>query len=256
MNESGLLSSEDIEQIEAIGARLEVLYEDEHYVAVYKPAGLLVHRSWLAKEASQFALQILRDQLGQYVYPVHRLDRPTCGVLLMAKSSEAARKLAEQFASHKVGKNYLAVVRGYVEGEHLLDYPLKEKLDKMTDRQAREDKPAQSAITAYQGLQTAELPYPSGKFPTSRYSLVAMQPKTGRKHQLRRHMHHLSHHIIGDTTYGDGRHNRLFRDLGYSGLWLFSNRLSFVHPYKLQSIEIDCPLPDRWKRLYQLMTWN
>ncbi|WP_250636642.1 pseudouridine synthase [Agarivorans gilvus] len=126
----------------------------------------------------------------------------------------------------------------------------------MTDRQAREDKPAQSAITAYQGLQTAELPYPSGKFPTSRYSLVAMQPKTGRKHQLRRHMHHLSHHIIGDTTYGDGRHNRLFRDLGYSGLWLFSNRLSFVHPYKLQSIEIDCPLPDRWKRLYQLMTWN
>ncbi|WP_250636641.1 pseudouridine synthase [Agarivorans gilvus] len=123
MNESGLLSSEDIEQIEAIGARLEVLYEDEHYVAVYKPAGLLVHRSWIAKEASLFALQMLRDQLGQYVYPVHRLDRPTCGVLLMAKSSEAARKLAEQFASHKVGKNYLAVVRGYVEGEHLLDYP-------------------------------------------------------------------------------------------------------------------------------------
>ncbi|MEE1675627.1 tRNA pseudouridine(65) synthase TruC [Agarivorans aestuarii] len=244
------------ELIEAIPEQLPVLFEDDFYIAAYKPVGLLVHRSWIAKEASQFALQILRDQIGQYVYPVHRLDRPTSGVLIMAKSSEAARKLSEQFAAQHIDKQYLAVVRGYIEGEHQLDYPLKEKLDKMVDAKAQQDKPAQSALTFYSGLQKAELPYPSGKFATSRYSLVSLKPKTGRKHQLRRHMHHLSHHIIGDTSYGDGRHNRLFRELGLPGLWLFSKQLSFLHPYTDKKIIIDCPLPERWKQLFKLMSWN
>ncbi|WP_432458999.1 MULTISPECIES: tRNA pseudouridine(65) synthase TruC [unclassified Agarivorans] len=244
------------ELVEAIPCELTVLYQDEHYVAIYKPAGLLVHRSWIAKEATQFALQILRDQLGHYVYPVHRLDRPTCGVLVMATSSEAAKKLAEQFASHRVYKEYLAVVRGYVEGEHQLDYPLKEKHDKMVDGRAQQDKPAQSAFTCYRGLAQVELPYPSGKFATSRYSLLSLKPRTGRKHQLRRHMHHLSHHIIGDTTYGDGRHNRLFKSLGHPGLWLISKQIGFVHPYSAKDILIESPLPERWIKLFKLMSWN
>ncbi|UPW17159.1 tRNA pseudouridine(65) synthase TruC [Agarivorans sp. TSD2052] len=244
------------ELIEVIPDELDILFQDEHYVAIYKPAGLLVHRSWIAKEATQFAMQILRDQLGHYVYPVHRLDRPTSGVLVMATSSEAARKLSEQFSTHTIYKQYLAVVRGYIEGVHDLDYPLKEKLDKMVDAKAQQDKPAQSAFTQYKGLQLAELDYPSGKFATSRYSLLSLEPKTGRKHQLRRHMHHLSHHIIGDTTYGDGKHNRLFKQLGHPGLWLISKQLGFVQPYTQQQILIDCPLPQRWKSLFQLMSWN
>ncbi|GDY25676.1 tRNA pseudouridine(65) synthase TruC [Agarivorans sp. Toyoura001] len=244
------------DHIEPIPAELDILYQDEHYAAIYKPAGLLVHRSWIAKEATQFAMQMLRDQLGQYVYPVHRLDRPTSGVLIMAKSSDAAKHLSVLFAEHAIRKTYLAVVRGYIEGEHLLDYPLKEKLDKMVDGKAQQDKPAQSAITHYKGLQKSELPYPSGKFTTSRYSLVELKPETGRKHQLRRHMHHLSHHIIGDTTYGDGRHNRLFRDLNHAGLWLIANQLSFVHPYTKQNISIVCPRPERWKQMFKLMNWK
>ena len=151
---------------------LDILYQDEHLVAVHKPAGLLVHRSMIDKYETRFALQMVRNQVGQHVYPVHRLDKPTSGVLLFALSSDIAKSVGEQFAAHTIEKTYLAVVRGYIDESGVIDYALKEELDKKSDKQARADKPAQDAVTEYQRLATVELDEAVGRYNTARYSLV------------------------------------------------------------------------------------
>lgn len=152
---------------------LEIIYQDEYIVAINKPSGLLVHRSLIDKRETRFAIQILRDQIGQYVYPVHRLDKPTSGVLLFALSKEVARALSEQILAHGFTKEYLAVVRGYIEEKGIIDYPLKEVLDKMTDAKAKQDKPAQSAVTHFEKIDQVELPFAVGHYSTTRYSLRA-----------------------------------------------------------------------------------
>ena len=182
---------------------LEILYQDDVLIAVNKPAGMMVHRSWLDPHETQFVMQTLRDQIGQHVFPVHRLDRPTSGVLLFALNSEIANILCQQFEQRCVEKSYLAVVRGYLEGGGIIDYPLKIQLDKIADKLSQEDKPPQDAITKYEGIRTAEMPYPVGRYQTTRYSLVKLIPYTGRKHQLRRHMKHIFHPILGDPQDGD-----------------------------------------------------
>ncbi|EAQ32163.1 tRNA pseudouridine(65) synthase TruC [Idiomarina baltica] len=224
---------------------LQVVYKDEYLVVIDKPSGLLVHRSWLASDAKRFAMQMLRDQLGQRVYPVHRLDRPTSGLLIFALSSEIARALNEQFAERDIKKVYHAVVRGYVDDAGIIDYALKEEHDKIADKQAQADKPAQEAVTEYQCVARVELPFKvSKKHDTSRYSLVKLMPLTGRKHQLRRHMSHIRHPIIGDTRHGEGRHNRFFREhFDCHRLLLASTAIEFQHPKtgKLLSVEIEVP---------------
>lgn len=235
---------------------LDILYRDDSLIAINKPAGMLVHRSWLDKHESVFAMQTLRDQIGQHVFPVHRLDRPTSGVLLFALNAETARIVSEQFEQHQVQKSYLAVVRGYLSGENRIDYPLKVQLDKIADKFSQEKAP-QEAITDYQGLATVEMPYPAGKFSSARYSLVQLFPKTGRKHQLRRHLKHLFHPIMGDTNYGDLHQNRaLTAHTGCDRLFLHANQLSITHPHKLQKITINAPLDSQWQRLFSQFGWE
>ncbi|GAC14350.1 tRNA pseudouridine(65) synthase TruC [Aliiglaciecola lipolytica] len=210
---------------------LDILYQDEYIVAVDKPAGLLVHRSMIDRHETQFAMQLLRDQLGQHVFPVHRLDKPTSGVLLFALSSEIAKTLNQQFADKHVSKTYFAIVRGYSPEAGQIDYPLKEKLDKIADKKAQQDKPAQDAVTDYQCLQQFELPFAVGRYQTSRFSLVKLQPLTGRKHQLRRHMAHIRHPILGDTTHGDGKQNAFLRhQFNLQGLALSCSEMVISHP--------------------------
>ncbi|RUO41225.1 tRNA pseudouridine(65) synthase TruC [Pseudidiomarina aestuarii] len=230
---------------------LEVLFHDEYLIAIDKPSGLLVHRSWLAREATEFALQRVRDQIGQRVYPVHRLDRPTSGILLFAKDSETARLLTEQFTERLVQKRYHAVVRGYL-GDGELDYPLREELDKIADAQADPDKGPQAAVTRYRCVKQIELPFAvSKKHSTSRYSLMEIEPLTGRKHQIRRHMSHLRHPIIGDTNHGDGRHNRFFREhFSIQRLLLAATQLSFRHPHSEEPIVITQPIPTDFLRVF------
>jgi len=236
---------------------LDIVYQDAYLVAVNKPAGMLVHRSWLDKHETQFVMQTLRDQIGQYVYPLHRLDRPTSGVLMFALSSEYAAQMMPLFAEREIKKTYHAVVRGWVEQGDVLDYPLKEELDKISDKSAKQNKDAQSAITEYRPLAKVEIPYSTGRFPTSRYSLVEMMPQTGRKHQLRRHMHHLSHQIIGDTTHGDGKHNRLFREHYDSHrLLLHASNLMFVHPFTQQPLTIHASMDETWHRVMTTFEWK
>ncbi|MDG3088874.1 tRNA pseudouridine(65) synthase TruC [Vibrio hannami] len=236
---------------------LEIVYQDEYLVAVNKPAGMLVHRSWLDKHETQFVMQTLRDQIGQHVFPLHRLDRPTSGVLFFALSSEVASKVMPMFAYHEMQKTYHAVVRGWIEEGDTLDYPLKEELDKIADKFADKDKEAKEAVTVYKPLAKVEVPHSTGRFPTSRYSLIEMQPKTGRKHQLRRHMHHLSHPIIGDTTHGDGKHNRLFREhYDARRLLLHASELKLIHPFTGKELVIKATFDDIWNRLFDEFEWD
>ena len=236
---------------------MQILHLDPHIVAVYKPAGWLVHRSAIDRHETRIAMQQLRDQLGQRVYPVHRLDKPTAGVLLFALDADAARLMGERFASGAVHKRYLAIVRGYVPECGVIDYALIEEQDALTDRLAETDKPAQSAITEYRRLAVAELPHPVGRYATARYSLVQAVPRTGRRHQIRRHMKHVFHPIVGDTTHGDGKQNQLFRQLfGCGRLLLASLGMSFAHPCKDETMEILAPPDAEFMRVIEALGWQ
>lgn len=236
---------------------LDILYQDEYLIAVNKPAGMLVHRSWLDRHETQFVMQTLRDQIGQHVFPIHRLDRPTSGVLLFALNSEIAKLLCEQFEQKQVEKSYLAVVRGYLKELGRIDYPLKVQLDKIADKFAQQDKAPQEAITDYEGLNVVEMPYGVGRYQTSRYSLVRLIPHTGRKHQLRRHLKHIFHPILGDTQYGDLHQNRaLTEHTGVHRLMLHAETLAFIHPITKNWLKITAPLDEQWQRLFDAFSWN
>lgn len=235
---------------------IEILYEDEHLVAIHKPAGLLVHRTYLARREKYFAMLMTRDLVGCHVYPVHRLDRPTSGVLLFAKSSEIANKLCLQFENKQIEKHYLALVRGNVTDSGTMDYALKEELDDVADKFADKDKSAQQAVTTYQPLLNTEIPFQSGRYPTSRYALMKLSPLTGRKHQLRRHMAHFRHPIIGDTTHGDGKQNKFMREhLQHNRLWLIAKKLTLTHPVTSERMSIETELESHWLEMFAKLGW-
>lgn len=230
---------------------LSIIYQDEYLVAINKPAGLLVHRSLLDKHETQFAVQLLRDQIGQHVFPVHRLDRPTSGVLVFALSADIARKLGEQFATQIIEKTYLAIVRGHISDKGKIDYALKEKLDKIADKMVKQDKPSQAAITHFNRLDKFELPFAVSKYPSARYSLVQLAPKTGRKHQLRRHLAHINHPIVGDTAHGDGKHNAFIRQqFSFNQLALTCKSMLLTHPVSESPLDLRCDLD---KNIFDLL---
>ena len=206
------------------------LYRDDWLLAVHKPAGLLVHRSPIDRHATEFALQYARQlNGGEHVYPCHRLDRPTSGVLLFARDPDTASAFGKSLMAGEVGKTYLALVRGWPVEQGVIDHPLREHA---TDRRCKDEpQPVRDALTHFRRLATTEIPVQVEGYPQSRYSLLALSPQTGRKHQLRRHMQHISHPIIGDTNYGRTRHNKYFAErFGGSRLMLAATELAFRHP--------------------------
>ena len=234
---------------------LPVLYKDEHLVAVNKPAGLLVHRTVIDRHETEFALQIVRNQSGKRVYPFHRLDKPTSGVLLFAFDPEMGREMTWLFTQGAVEKTYRAIVRGFTEQSGRVDYALKEQTDKLM--QGGLDKPAQEAITAYQRLATIELSHPVGRYATARFSLIEVVPETGRNHQIRRHMKHLFHPVLGDTTYGDGKQNDFFRNhLNCRRLLLHARTIAFTHPRSGESVRIEAPLDEEFQKILALPEWR
>ena len=236
---------------------LEILYQDAYIVAINKPPGLLVHKSPIDKAETRFALQEVRNQIGKYVYPVHRLDKPTSGVLLFALNEEVAQKLSLSFRNGEVAKEYLAVVRGYTELKDSIDHPLKQMLDTKEQKAKGITKEPQEAITYYERLATVELPYAISRYPAARYSLVKLLPKTGRKHQLRRHMKHIHHHMIGDTKHGRGEHNQLFREkFVCHRLLLHAHRIKFMHPISKETLAINAPLDEIFQRLFNVFDWE
>ncbi|CNH72775.1 tRNA pseudouridine synthase C [Yersinia massiliensis] len=236
---------------------LEIIYQDEHIVAVNKPAGWLVHRSWLDSHETVFVMQTVRDQIGQHVYTVHRLDRPTSGVLLMALSSDIARALSLQFEQHQIQKTYHAVVRGYVLEDGTIDYEMTEELDKIADKFSRAEKAPQPSITHYQPLAQVEVPVAIGRYDTARFSLMELKPETGRKHQLRRHMAHIRHPIIGDSTHGDLRQNRgIAQHFDCSRLMLHASHLSLNHPVTGEPLSLTARWDESWQELMSHFGWS
>ena len=224
---------------------LEILFADEHLVAINKPHGLLVHRSPIAMDASEFALQLLRDQINHWVNPVHRLDRKTGGVLLFAVHKQIEIAVHELFTKNEVRKKYLAIVRGHTAPAGEIDYPLR-----------KENGVLQEAFTKYVTLEKAELDIALGAHQTSRYSLVEASPETGRMHQLRKHFAHIHHPIIGDRPHGCNKQNKLFKERWeMNTMLLHASEITFKHPVTEEQITIHAPLQDEFNRVKLLMGW-
>ena len=222
---------------------LEILYQDEYIVAINKPYGWLTHKSAIARDATDIVLQTLRDQINQKVYPIHRLDRKTTGILMFGLSKEVHSKMSKLFQKTKVHKTYYAVTRGFTESEGIIDHPL-----------VNEAGNSQEASTKYQTIQHTEVDVPLGKHPTSRYSLVKLQPKTGRMHQLRRHLSHVFHPIIGDRPHGCSKQNRLFKQKwDFTEMLLHASRIEFTHPYTDESIEINAEFFGEFERIAMIL---
>jgi tRNA pseudouridine65 synthase len=237
------MDSENTEQI--LPKRFTILAQDTSFVAIDKPSGFHVHQpEFPNKKVSRdiVCLGLLRNQVGQYVYPVHRIDVATSGILLFALSSESASKFCKAFSENRSQKTYYAVVRGFLREEKgRIEIPLEsDSTDKLCD-----------AITDYEVISKVELPFAIGKrHPTARYSLVKVKPVTGRFHQIRRHFGRLSHPIVGDNEHGDSHHNRFFRErLGVQGLMLRASALEIDEP-SIQ-INLNSVWPDNWKKMFE-----
>ena len=236
--------------------RLKILYQDEYLVAVDKPPGLFVHRSFMDKDEIYFALQLIRDQIGQYVYPLHRLDRPTSGVLLFALTQDVARLMGQAFSERKIKKTYFALTRGHLLNEGVIDHPLKEKLDDLGDKNVSRAKEAQSAETFYESVAIASLPVTLGKYASVRYSLIKCQPHTGRRHQIRRHLAHLRYPIIGDINYGDNKQNPFFGEhFGFKRLMLMAKQVEFIHPVTGLDMLIEAKFDEQWQQIFNVFEW-
>ena len=223
---------------------LPVLWSDARLAVVDKPAGLMVHDSALARGESDFAADRLRAQFECPVFLVHRLDRATSGCLLLAFDRDTASALGKAWMAGEVAKDYLAVCRGWPDAERFtIDHPLDGGPGKPAKKQA---------ITDFEVLRTCELPWPSQGFDTSRYALLRASPRTGRFRQIRRHLKHVSHHLIGDTSHGDGRHNRAFRMAGIHRMLLHAQALSFVHPGTGEAMRVEAPADAAFARALAL----
>ena len=232
---------------------LKVLYADEHLVAIDKPAGLLVHRSALDAHEQVFALQLLRDQLGRTVWPAHRLDKGTSGLLLFALSAEVAALLGRDFESGAMKKRYLALVRGWPAEAGLIDHALARDPERASAGQ--ELLPARTAWTR---LARVEWPLASDtRFPTTRGALLECRPESGRRHQIRRHLKHLAHPIIGDATHGKGPLNRALAGLlGRQRLWLHGLELALTHPVSGAALRLSAPPGPEWQGLRDQGCWR
>lgn len=226
---------------------LTLLHVDDHLVAVDKPPGLAVHRSRLVGDDDDYLMDRLRLQVAGRLHAVHRLDRATSGVLLIARSGEVAAELGRQAMARSMEKSYLAVVRGWPAEQGEIDYPL-------TGSSLRGE--AKPALTRWRRLATVEVPIAHGRYPQQRYALLEVAPETGRYRQIRRHFHHVSHHLIGDTSHGRGDHNRLIREhYGVHRLMLHASRLRVVHPATRRPLELQAPPDAAWMRLLAAFGW-
>ncbi len=225
---------------------IEIIYKDSDLISINKPHGLAVHRSGYVGNADVFALQELRNQIGQMVYPCHRIDRKTSGVLLFALDSEVNVLMQKQFAENKVKKKYLAIVRGYTDDSGVIDYPLTNEKGKV-----------QEALTKYRTLKRAELDISSGKYKTSRYSLVEVYPQTGRLHQIRKHFAHILHPIIGDRPHGCNKQNKMFKDkFAMITMMLHAAEIVLNHPVTKKEVTIQANIYSEFKRMISLMGWS
>lgn len=231
----------------------EIVYQDSDLVVIDKPWGFHVHNPenqsvWVPR--NKICLPLLRAQMGQYVYPVHRLDVATTGLLVWALNTESASQLGRQFQTQSVRKRYEAIVRGWTKDDFSIDLPLENDSDEDGTGQV----PKVAALTHCRKIRQVEFAEPVGKrFATARYSWLSVKPETGRFHQIRRHLNRISHPIVGDTDHGDSHHNRFFRErLSQRGLCLRAFEIEFTHPRTGELMQLKARENRKWQRLRKI----
>jgi len=228
--------------------KIDILFEDDFILVVNKPNNVLIHKSYYARNiTTPTLLHILKEQIGVALFPVHRLDRKTSGILILAKQKEIVAEFQELFNENKIQKTYIAIVRGIVESSSIIDSPVKNPDTKVYKKAETHCKP----------MFSKELDIPVHPYETSRYSLVQLSPSTGRMHQLRIHLNKVSHPIVGDYKYGDRFHNRMFEnEFNCHNLFLHAVLLEFTHPKSNNHIKISAPFPSDWNKIFDLFNWN
>ncbi|WP_299001977.1 pseudouridine synthase [uncultured Tenacibaculum sp.] len=227
---------------------VSILYEDDYIVCASKPNNVVVHHAHHSRNVADEAslLQLLQEQCGEKMYPIHRLDRKTSGILLLAKKSEYVAKFQELFTNNQIQKTYYGIVRGHAPETKIIDSPVK----------GRDTNVHKDAETHLETLKTVTVDIPVKPYDTSRYSLVKLMPKTGRLHQLRIHMNKISHPLIGDPKYGDKNHNIMFlENFNCENLFLHARSLEFIHPYSNEKLEIIAELPQDWNTVFERFGW-
>jgi tRNA pseudouridine65 synthase len=226
----------------------EILFEDDYVIMVNKPNNMLIHKSYYARNIKDATLlELLFRQYENHYYPVHRLDRKTSGLLVLAKQKENVSLFQSLFNSKKIQKIYIGLVRGFVNNVVAINSPVKNP----------ETQRYKDAETFCEPMCSTQLNIPVHPYDTARYSLVKLKPITGRMHQLRIHMNKISHPIIGDYNYGDRFHNRMFEDeFNCKNLFLHAYSIEFSHPITNKNIVIKAPFPDDWKSIFKHFGWN
>ncbi|MDD3723736.1 MAG: pseudouridine synthase [Lutibacter sp.] len=228
--------------------KIEILFEDYHIIIVNKPNNVLIHNSYYARNIKEETLlDLLFTQFGYHLYPVHRLDRKTSGVLMLAKHKENVAVFQELFNANQIQKTYLGIVRGFVDLALVIGSPVKNPDTKIY----------KDAETFCEPIYTKLLDIPVIPYENSRYSLVRLTPVTGRMHQLRIHMNKISHPIVGDYKYGDRFHNRMFElEFDCENLFLHAHSLHFSQPITHENIYLNASFPNDWIKIFKIFDWN
>ena len=228
--------------------KIDILFEDEYIIIVNKPNNVLIHNSYYARNIKDATLlDLLTQQLDANIYPIHRLDRKTSGVLVLAKKKENVSIFQELFNTNEIQKVYLGIVRGLINAPLLINSPVKNP----------DTKVYKEAETFCEPIATKLLNIPVYPYENSRYSLIKLTPSTGRMHQLRIHMNKISHPIVGDYKYGDRFHNRMFEQkFNCNHLFLHAYSLKFKHSITNKIIEVNADLPSDWSIIFKSFDWE
>lgn len=229
--------------------KLEVIFEDEYFICVSKPNNVLVHHAYHSRNVAdeESLLQLIKNETDLKVYPIHRLDRKTSGVILLAKQKEFVSKFQELFTNNKIQKIYFGVVRGFSPDTKTIDSPVK----------GRDANVHKEALTYLKTINNITLNIPVKPYDSSRYSLIELLPQTGRMHQLRVHTNKISHPLIGDPKYGDKNHNIMFEDnFGFKNLFLHAGKLEFSHPFTSEKMILKATFPKDWIALFKEFSWQ
>ncbi|MBL4669076.1 MAG: pseudouridine synthase [Flavobacteriales bacterium] len=227
---------------------IEIIFEDEYLIVVNKPNNVIIHESHYARNIKETTLlKFLEQQLGYPVYPVHRLDRKTSGIILLLKEKENVNQFQTLFTSNKIQKTYYAIVRGFSKEKGIIDSPVKNDDTGIY----------KEALTNYTSVNNIEIDIPVHPYTKSRYSLIKLMPETGRMHQLRKHLNKINHPIVGDYKYGDRFHNRMFEtEFNCIYMFLHAFQLDFTHPITTENLILKANFPTDWQMLFQKFNWT
>jgi tRNA pseudouridine65 synthase len=227
---------------------IEIVFEDKFIIVVNKPNNFIIHESHYARNIRETTLlQFLEQQLGYPVYPAHRLDRKTSGVILLLKNKDNVSQFQELFNSKSIQKIYYAIVRGFSPDNGIIDSPVKNDDTGIY----------KEALTHYKSVKNIALNIPVHPYENSRYSLIELKPQTGRMHQLRKHMNKINHPIVGDYKYGDRFHNRMY-ETEFDCIYMFLHAycLEFIHPITKEKLSLKANFPSDWQLLFNKFNWS